>query len=872
MPLLSASSAGMGVTKAQLAQVVRAIGKCPIIDNHAHPLLKPEALAKYPLMSITTEASGDAIHAASTGLSHIRGVKQLAHVLGCGQTWEAVVAAIEQRRIDDYEDWVSECLDGIATILVDDGLDAPDEVEDYSWHDSFTRSPCKRIVRIETIAGRIVHKHAMDFTAGDDPEGLMVRVFAEYDDAIREAIVDPEVVGFKSVICYRTGLDVPAGPDMAQATTSLKELALSYDRSAGIARLQHPGLNELVLHRAATLIGEMPERRKPIQFHTGLGDNDITLSKSSPAHLQEFIRAYPTVPIVLLHAGYPFTRELGYLATVYSNVYADIGEIFPFVSQDGQEKAVRQILELCPWSKILWSTDGHWFPETYVLAILQIREVLETVLCDYIRKGHISWKAAIQLTQGILFNNSNKLYHLQLDFAEWDTDNEDNIEADMDEMDLEIFTRFLRGKRAPEFIRIGWTDLTAMPRMRMVPFRKFITTLEEGNRSDIGITKASLGLLQHDWMTPEFSVSGEYRLHADFASLKTGPIPGHVSMYGDFREQDGSPVILCPRAQLQRAQEYGAQNGLSFIVGFEIEFVLLERDFAGEYKPIAHDGHFWSASRFFVDPQVPKLLADIVKALDTMEIHVEQLHAESAPGQFELVLPPLPPVAAVDMLLHTRDVVAALATTAGYKFTLYPKPSATACGTASHAHISISSPRGDHTAVYEPFYAGILKHLRAIAAFSYSNPASYERLVDGAWAGGRWVTWGTQNRETPLRKIEDSHWEIKCLDGLANPYLAMAAIIFAGARGVEAEEKLIWGDCEIDPALLSENDRKELNVTQMLPASVEEALQALKDDEVLTGLLGSELVEKYTAVKEFELKFLSDLPQDERKRWIMARY
>lgn len=324
MPPLPGSSTGMGVTKSQLADVVRAIRKCPIIDNHAHPLLKPEALAKYPLISITTEASGHAIHAASTTLSHIRGVRQLAHVLDCGQTWEAVVAAIEQRRIHDYEDWVSECLDGIATILVDDGLDAPDDAEDYAWHNSFTRRPCKRIVRIETVAGRIVHKHTSFFTAGDSMEEVMSRILEDFERKILEAIADPEVVGFKSVICYRTGLDVPATPDIALATASLESLMLNYDRSdgSGLARIDHPGLNDLVLHRAAQLISDMPDGRKPIQFHTGLGDNDITLVKSSPAHLQEFIKAYPKVPIVLLHAGYPFTRELGYLATVYSNVYA----------------------------------------------------------------------------------------------------------------------------------------------------------------------------------------------------------------------------------------------------------------------------------------------------------------------------------------------------------------------------------------------------------------------------------------------------------------------------------------------------------------------------------------------------------------------
>ncbi len=84
---------------------------------------------------------------------------------------------------------------------------------------------------------------------------------------------------------------------------------------------------------------------------------------------------------MLLHAGYPFTREAGYLATVYPNAYLDVGEVFPFVGQDGQERVVREALELCPWSKILWSTDGHWFPETYYLAVEQVREVLDKVGC-----------------------------------------------------------------------------------------------------------------------------------------------------------------------------------------------------------------------------------------------------------------------------------------------------------------------------------------------------------------------------------------------------------------------------------------------------------------------------------------------------------
>lgn len=353
----------------------------------------------------------------------------------------------------------------------------------------------------------------------------------------------------------------------------------------------------------------------------------------------------------------------------------------------------------------------------------------------------------------MLFGNSNKLYHLGLTFREWETDdNNETIEAEMEETDLEIFTRFLRSKhnQTPDFVRISWTDLTAVPRMRMVPFRKMITLLEEGHRTDIGITKAAMGVLQNDWLTPGFVASGEYRLHPDFSSLKAGPIPGHWSMYGEFREQDGSTVALCPRTQLQRAQEFGAREGLSFLMGFEIEFLLLVPvpglDGSGiHYTPLPNDGHAWSVSRFYTDPGIPKLLADIVKTLEGMEIFVEQIHAESAPGQFEVVLPPLPPLAAVDTLLHTREVIAALATAAGYKFSLYPKPFAETCGTASHVHISISGQgQGENNkkkkgVKYEAFYAGLLKHLRAITAFTYSNPVSYERMMDGAWAGGRYV-------------------------------------------------------------------------------------------------------------------------------------
>jgi len=344
-------------TPSQIDAVARAIRKTPIIDNHAHPLLKLEALGKHPLLSITTEASGDAIHSAITSLPHLRAVRQLATVLKCGFTWESVVAAIEQRRIDSFEDWAAQCLVGVETVLVDDGLDSGDDAEHFAWFDDYTRNKCKRIVRIEKIAADIINRlgkrcDASTQTGGDVFDDAFDEWLREFDDYITAAIEDPDVVAFKSVICYRTGLDILVEPDEDAARRAFGDILANF-ALLDFERLQEVSLNDLVVHRTAALIRDCASRhKKPIQFHTGLGDNDITLSKASPSHLQGFIRAYPTVPIILLHASYPFTREAGYLASVYENVYADIGEVFPHVSQDGQERVLRQILELCRFTVV----------------------------------------------------------------------------------------------------------------------------------------------------------------------------------------------------------------------------------------------------------------------------------------------------------------------------------------------------------------------------------------------------------------------------------------------------------------------------------------------------------------------------------------
>ena len=362
-----------------MEELIAAIYTTPIIDNHCHPLLKPSAQVKHSRLAITTEAHGNAMRSTLSSLAHMRAVNQLSSILGCSATWDEVCAAIDHENSKPGDAWAKQCFQGIEMLLIDDGLDGIGDALDYRWHDRLAGQKSKRIVRIEKVIEDIIEGCLEKSIVANEMFGIVLR---EFEMAIETAIDDPEIVGFKSVICYRTGLNIP--PTVNQAHVE-KEFGQFFTNFTGkdFKRLDNVLMNPFIVHKTAELIQKSPGAKKPIQFHTGLGDNDITLTLSSPSHLQDFIRCYPTVPIVLLHASYPWTKEAGYLASVYENVFADIGEIFPMVSKDGQENAVREILELCPSEKILWSTDGHWFAETFLLAVIQAREVFE-VVCNIV--------------------------------------------------------------------------------------------------------------------------------------------------------------------------------------------------------------------------------------------------------------------------------------------------------------------------------------------------------------------------------------------------------------------------------------------------------------------------------------------------------
>ena len=499
---------------------------------------------------------------------------------------------------------------------------------------------------------------------------------------------------------------------------------------------------------------------------------------------------------------------------------------------------------------------------------------MRTVLCDYVSRGALTSAEAIKVVHDTFFKTANALYGLDLTMKPIEPAHiADTKLIAQDRRWAANFERlrvFLRKYPSIKYLRIQWLDYTATLRVRVLPIDYALTIF--ATNKPVGIIRGVFGLLQDDVLCNGFSSSHVFDLYPVFDSLRLGYRKGYATLQSEFREQDGQEVSFCPRTVLRKQIERANVHGITLLLGFEVEIVFMSSRYVdGAFcygdNPVNEGGHAWSTARALQRDDISSLLENVHEKLTLAGIELQQFHAESCPGQYEFILGPLPPLEAVDTLLAAREIISSIAADANLRATLYPKPRPDAPGTGAHLHLSLSPAD-----IWQSFYAGILDHLKAISAFTYSNDASYERVQDGVWAGGSWIAWGTQNREAPLRRIEGSHFEIKCHDGLSNPYLALAAIIGTGVNGVLAHSQLTMQDCTHDPATLSPEERDELGITEKFPISLLEALDHLEEDDVLCAALGQELVDSYIKVKRAERKMLLSMEPDRRRNWLIERY
>jgi glutamine synthetase len=186
-------------------------------------------------------------------------------------------------------------------------------------------------------------------------------------------------------------------------------------------------------------------------------------------------------------------------------------------------------------------------------------------------------------------------------------------------------------------------------------------------------------------------------------------------------------------------------------------------------------------------------------------------------------------------------------------------------GSGAHVHISVHaqnemprpSTHPNLTDLEATFLAGVLDHLAALTLLILPTTTSYQRMMDGVWSGGTYICWGTDNREAPLRLCNayspsSRNFELKTLDGTANPYLALAGVLGAGFEGILESKELTIQDCSGSKpaALMGEKGRAELGIKERFPLTWEDARVKFEKSGMVDSLFGSDFKTKYLSVNK----------------------
>ena len=367
----------------------------PIVDNHCHSLLREQPADDEAFRSHLSESYFPDIfrdHVQHSLLYHYA-IRELAAFLGCKATPAAVHAARLERGVEKLAREVVE-RGNFKTWLIDSGYGADTT---FSLDELRAMVPCgiREVLRLEPLIERLIVE-----SAGFD--GFLEAYLKTLSDLRWSGYV-----GMKSVIAYRSGLQIEP-VERAAAASAFGPVHEAGKRDGRVRIESKPLLDFLIV----LAVEQAARQEVPIQFHTGLGDPDLDLTKVDPAALRLiFSDRFRGAPIVLLHTGYPYVRSMAYLAAMFPNVYADMGEAILFAAGEAPQ-LVRELLGLAPASKILFSTDASLVPELYWLGARLGRRALGRVLDEHIADGLIDRKTAIGIAEMILWQNSERVYRL----------------------------------------------------------------------------------------------------------------------------------------------------------------------------------------------------------------------------------------------------------------------------------------------------------------------------------------------------------------------------------------------------------------------------------------------------------------------------
>jgi glutamine synthetase len=436
--------------------------------------------------------------------------------------------------------------------------------------------------------------------------------------------------------------------------------------------------------------------------------------------------------------------------------------------------------------------------------------------------------------------------------------------------DNQAFDDFMQRNSEVRYVYVQWLDYMAVVQSRIVPIKEFTRMIREGDRIRVS-QESSKTFQERDASTMAAGTKPEIYIEPDLRSLRRthSRDPLHAAtVFSYWRSESGAPLPSCPRTSLEtliNTLQYSQATTL--LIGFEVQVTILARNL--DPKTMGRPSQiFFPVTKAHARGSLTlPFVSDILLALDQGGIDVQQFHAaRSGQGQYILTLPPQPPLLAIDTVIQARQTITQIAALNDFHATFHPHPFPTTTydadvygdgkqTTSLQARISLHPP----TLGAKFFVGGVSSHLAAIGAFSMpgtSRPdfrVSEQKNDDSTNLPKKT---GFTPPSQPLRHLSNGAWEFDWMDGTANMYLAIAAIIGAGLLGMQS---------------VGAEEGNDVIREVVQPRDWEDMVRALETGE-LKEVLGQEVVSGYIREKDEEWTTLEKMREGERWEWGVERY
>ena len=403
-------------------------------------------------------------------------------------------------------------------------------------------------------------------------------------------------------------------------------------------------------------------------------------------------------------------------------------------------------------------------------------------------------------------------------------------------------------ERGIKYFLISFVDLFGSLRSKLVPARA-IADMQKNGAGFAGFA-AWLDMTPAD--SDMFSIP-------DPDSLIQLPWKPEVGWLAGDLAMDGKPVEASPRVALKQQIARAENLGFRMKTGVECEYFLVSAD--GSSISDLND----TQEKPCYDQSALMRQYDVISEICDSMIELGwgpyQNDHEDANGQFEMNWDYDDALVTADRHVFFKYMVKAITEKHGLRATFMPKPFPNLTGNGCHAHVSVwdktgqnnlfedsSDEMGLSTTAYH-FLGGVLHNAQALTAIFNPTVNSYKRIdAQVTTSGSTWspnaVAYGGNNRTHMVRIPDRGRFELRLMDGAANPYLMQAGVLAAGLDGVENERD---PGKRLDINMYTEGHK--IRGLRRLPANLLDAIRLFEKSKVLRSGLGDALVDSYSKLK-----------------------